>query len=68
MSYEDLIADRLRAADYDITLLTVAERVELSTQARKCGIQIWHRGLAWPSNPSAHVYLDRPTDVDPRRY
>jgi hypothetical protein len=40
MSYEDIVADRLRAVDYDITQLTDAERVELSTQAKKCGIQL----------------------------
>ena len=65
MSYDDQIADKLRAVDYDLDRLTGAKRAEIFTMAAKCGIQLWYRGLVWPSRP-ADQYAGPATNVDCR--
>ena len=49
MGYDDQIAEKLRAVDYDVSRLTDIKRVEIFTRAQKCGIQLWQRGMIWSS-------------------
>ena len=64
--YDDSIAEKLRAVDYDLNRLTDTERTELFSQARKCGIQIWHRDFLWSSQAGNHHYSDAATYADQR--
>lgn len=66
MSYEEQVADQLRAVNFDLTRLSDEDRARVFLLARKAGVEIWH-GQAWGSHRDAERYGQEATRVDPCR-
>ncbi len=53
MEHIDQLAKKLRAVDFDLSRLSEDECAQTFDLARAAGVQLWRRGLAWPSSPGA---------------
>ena len=62
MSYEETIADRLRAVNFDLTRMSNEDRARVLLLAHKAGIEIWRPGVIWASHREIGNYY-RPAEV-----
>ena len=51
----DLLAEKLRAVDFDRSRLTDAHHAEVFNLARAAGVELQRAGLVWPSSPGADL-------------
>ena len=64
MERESRLAENLRRVGFDLDLLTEAQRIEVFTLARSAQVELWHRGLRWPSSPGADQHGGGLTRID----
>ena len=67
MYYETLLADKLRAADFDLSRLSDVQLAEVYRLARAARIELPRPGVAWPNIAGTDVLAGPVTRVDPRR-
>ena len=67
MRYEELLADRLRAVDFDLSRLSDAELAEVNRLARAARVELPHPGVIWASHRDAERYGHVISHVDARR-
>ena len=67
MSYEETIADRLRAVDYDLSRLSPEARDEVRQLSHRAGIELPWPGRILASHRGAENFGHEATRAEPQR-
>ena len=67
MDHDEALAEKLRAARFDISRLSEAECSEVYRLARAAGIELPRSGMTWPSSDGAGERGGALTRIDVRR-